>query len=61
MESQQFPDHEFEQINIPVVRGLETDGVNEPRWSYSKVSLASDAFLLFGYSGEAASYKDLCI
>ena len=51
MESQQFPDHEFEQINIPVVRGLETDGVKNLDGAIQRFALASDAFLLFGYSG----------
>lgn len=51
-ESEQFPDHEFKQVRIPVKSGKETEGVNDLDNAVKRFSLASDAFLLFGYSKE---------
>ena len=56
-ENEQFPDQEFEQAKIPVVQGKEADGVTDLDQAVERFSLASDAFLMFGYFGNHKVFK----
>ena len=56
-ENEQFPDQEFEQAKIPVEQGKEADGVTDLDQAVERFSLASDAFLMFGYCGNHKVFK----
>lgn len=56
-ENEQFPDQEFKQMKIPVMPGKETEGVTDLDKAVERFSLASDAFLVFGYCGNHKVFK----
>ena len=56
-ESKLFPNQEFKQVKIPVESGKETVGVNDLDEAVQRFSLASDAFLMFGYCGSHKVFK----
>lgn len=56
-EKELFPDKEFGQAEIPVQSGMETEGVTDLDKAVERFSLASDAFLMFGYCGNHKVFK----
>ena len=56
-ENEQFPDQGFEQAKIAVEQGKEADGVTDLDQAVERFSLASDAFLMFGYCGNHKVFK----
>ena len=56
-EKELFPEKQFEQAVIPVQPGMETEGVTDLDKAVERFSLASDAFLMFGYCGNHKVFK----
>lgn len=57
LEEDCFPDQEFKQVKIPVQSGKETEGVTDLDKAMERFSIASDAFLMFGYCGNEKVVK----
>lgn len=56
-EKELFQEKEFKQAEIPVEPGMETEGVTDLDKAVERFSLASDAFLMFGYCGNHKVFK----